>query len=97
MGALTTRCRLPRLRRRENVAAAQHQELRVRASLHGYRAGQRFRKSRYRYWRSEFGKCSALIAHIYGLTEQEFAHILSTFPLVPQETKDAALAEFRKM
>jgi hypothetical protein len=39
----------------------------------------------------------ALIAHLYGLTEQEFAHILTTFPLVPQETKDAALAEFRKM
>ncbi len=39
----------------------------------------------------------ALIAHLYGLTEQEFAHILSTFPLVPHETKDAALAEFMKM
>ena len=39
----------------------------------------------------------ALIAHLYGLTEPEFAHILSTFPLVPQETKDAALAEFRTM
>ena len=39
----------------------------------------------------------ALIAHLYGLTEQEFAHILSTFPLVPHETKDAALVEFRKI
>ena len=39
----------------------------------------------------------ALIAHLYGLTEKEFTHILTTFPLVPQETKDAALAEFRKM
>ena len=39
----------------------------------------------------------ALIAHLYGLTEQEFTHILSTFPLVPNETKDAALAEFMKM
>ncbi|MDA8376662.1 MAG: hypothetical protein M0Z50_06345 [Planctomycetia bacterium] len=38
-----------------------------------------------------------LIAHLYGLTEQEFTHILSTFPLVPNETKDAALAEFIKM
>lgn len=39
----------------------------------------------------------AFIAHLYGLTEKEFAHILSTFPLVPQEIKAAALAEFRKM
>ena len=38
----------------------------------------------------------ALIAHLYGLTEAEFTHILSTFPLVPQEIKDATLAEFRK-
>ena len=38
----------------------------------------------------------AQIAHLYGLTEAEFTHILSTFPLVPRETKDAALAEFRK-
>jgi hypothetical protein len=36
----------------------------------------------------------AIIAHLYGLTEPEFAHILSTFPIVPQETKAAALAEF---
>ena len=36
----------------------------------------------------------ALIAHLYGLTEKEFAHILSTFPLVPQEIKAAALWEF---
>ena len=39
----------------------------------------------------------ALIAHLYGLTESEFAHILSTFPLVPQETKSAALAAYRKI
>ena len=39
----------------------------------------------------------ARIAHLYGLTEKEFTHILSTFPLVAQETKDAALAEFRKI
>jgi hypothetical protein len=38
----------------------------------------------------------AIIAHLYGLTEPEFAHILSTFPIVPQETKAAALAEFKR-
>ncbi len=37
-----------------------------------------------------------MIAHLYGLTEEEFAHILATFPLVAPETKDAALAEFRQ-
>lgn len=36
-----------------------------------------------------------LVAHLYGLTEAEFAHVLSTFPLVPKETKDAALAAYR--
>ncbi len=38
-----------------------------------------------------------LVAHLYGLTEEEFAHILSTFPVVPQETKDAALAAYREL
>jgi hypothetical protein len=35
------------------------------------------------------------IAHLYGLTEFEFAHILTTFPIVPQPTKDAALQAYR--
>ena len=38
-----------------------------------------------------------LVAHLYGLTEEEFAHVLSTFPVVPQDTKDAALAAFREL
>lgn len=37
-----------------------------------------------------------MVAHLYGLTEDEFRHILSTFPLVKQEVKDAALEEFRR-
>ncbi len=36
-----------------------------------------------------------LIARLYGLTEAEFAHVLSGFPLVAQEVKDAALAAYR--
>jgi len=36
-----------------------------------------------------------LIAHLYGLTEDEFAYILTTFPLVKQPVKDAALAAYR--
>jgi hypothetical protein len=38
-----------------------------------------------------------IIAHLYGLTEAEFTHILSTFPIVPEDTKQAALDEYRKL
>ncbi len=38
----------------------------------------------------------AIIAHLYGLTEKEFAHILSTFPLVAREVKEAAMEEYRR-
>jgi hypothetical protein len=34
-------------------------------------------------------------AHLYGLTEAEFVHVLSTFPLVKQAIKDAALDAYR--
>jgi hypothetical protein len=36
-----------------------------------------------------------MVAHLYGLTEEEFAHILTTFPLVKQPVKDAALNAYR--
>lgn len=36
-----------------------------------------------------------LIAHLYGLTEEEFAHILSTFPLVDDAVKVAARNAYR--
>jgi predicted HTH transcriptional regulator len=38
-----------------------------------------------------------MIAHLYGLTETEFIHILSTFPIVSEDTKQAALDEYRKL
>ncbi len=31
-----------------------------------------------------------IVAHLYGLTEAEFAHVLTTFPLVPDPVKIAA-------
>jgi hypothetical protein len=37
------------------------------------------------------------VAHLYGLSEDEFAHVLRTFPLVAQSVKDAALAEYRTL
>ncbi len=39
----------------------------------------------------------AIIAHLYGLTESEFAHILKTFPIVKEEIKTAAMVEFKKL
>lgn len=35
-----------------------------------------------------------MIAHLYGLTEEEFAYILTTFPLVPETVKQAALEAY---
>lgn len=37
-----------------------------------------------------------LITHLYGLTEEEFRHILSSFPLVAQPIKDAAMDAYRE-
>lgn len=34
--------------------------------------------------------------HLYGLTEEEFIHILASFPIDPHKTKSAALAEFQR-
>jgi Putative DNA-binding domain len=36
-----------------------------------------------------------IIAHVYGLNEEEFRYILDTFPLVSHTVKDAALGAFR--
>src|SRR6218665_1337696 len=36
-----------------------------------------------------------IIAHVYGLTEEEFAYILGTFPIVPQAQKVAAQNAYR--
>ncbi|MBR8835779.1 MAG: ATP-binding protein [Stigonema ocellatum SAG 48.90 = DSM 106950] len=36
-----------------------------------------------------------MIAHLYGLTEEEFTYILSTFPIVPEQVKQDALEAYR--
>lgn len=36
-----------------------------------------------------------LVAHLYGLTDEEFLHILQTFPLVPEPEKVAAYNAYR--
>lgn len=38
-----------------------------------------------------------MVAHLYGLDEEEFAHVLSAFPLMSQATKDAALEAYRNL
>ncbi len=37
----------------------------------------------------------ARVARLFGLTAADFAHVLATFPLVPPDERDAALAAFR--
>ncbi|MEA2163774.1 MAG: hypothetical protein QOK37_1901 [Thermoanaerobaculia bacterium] len=37
----------------------------------------------------------AIVAHLYGLTEDEFRHILRSFPLVAEDVKARALETFR--
>lgn len=43
------------------------------------------------------GRLQALAARAYGITPDEFRHILSTFPLVGREEKEAALEAFVRL
>lgn len=36
-----------------------------------------------------------MIAHLYGLTEDEFSHILSTFRFVPEQVRGNAMTAYR--
>lgn len=38
-----------------------------------------------------------IVAHLYGLTEQQFEHVLATFPLVDPAVRNDALAAYRKL
>jgi hypothetical protein len=38
-----------------------------------------------------------IVAHLYGLTEEEFTYILATFPLVSETVKQAALEAYRTL
>ena len=39
----------------------------------------------------------ALVAGLYQLSADEFAHVLSTFPLVPREERDEAYREYKRL
>jgi hypothetical protein len=41
-----------------------------------------------------FAQLNALVAELYQLSRAEFEHVLSTFPLVPREEREAALRVF---
>jgi hypothetical protein len=41
-------------------------------------------------------KAQALAASTYGLEPDEYRHVLSTFPLVPLEERQAAFEEFTR-
>ena len=41
-------------------------------------------------------RLNGLVGRLYQLTVEEFEHVLATFPLVPREDRDAALAAFRR-
>jgi hypothetical protein len=41
-------------------------------------------------------RLNARVAQMYQLSAEEFAHVLSTFPLIPREERDEALREFQK-
>jgi hypothetical protein len=42
----------------------------------------------------EYFELQALVARLYGLSEAHFAHVLSTFPLIPTDVKTGCLEEF---
>ena len=41
-------------------------------------------------------RVQALAAHCYGLSEDEFSHVLTTFPLIDTSARDRAFEEFRR-
>ena len=44
-----------------------------------------------------FATLQALVAGLYQLSVSEFEHVLGTFPLIPQETREVALSCFREI
>ncbi|HVZ21035.1 MAG TPA: N-6 DNA methylase, partial [Vicinamibacterales bacterium] len=42
----------------------------------------------------EYAELQALVAHLYELTVDDFAHVLETFPLIDEATKNACLTAF---
>jgi hypothetical protein len=45
----------------------------------------------------EYAQLQARVARLYGLTREEFKHVLDTFPLIPASTRAAALTQFNEV
>jgi hypothetical protein len=43
----------------------------------------------------EYAELQALTARLYGLTEADLEHVLSTFPLIASDTKASVLSRFK--
>jgi hypothetical protein len=43
---------------------------------------------------SEYAELQALVAALYGLSKEEFEHVLGTFPLIPVSVREATFAAF---
>lgn len=70
--------------------SSEFNDLAKAARLSGYQEGVTDPKERAKI-RAEL---DAIVAHLYGLSEEEFAHVLITFPIVDQQSKDDTLAAF---
>jgi hypothetical protein len=45
----------------------------------------------------EYSELQALAANVYGLSLEEFRHVLGTFPLIPGGVRETALASFNAL
>jgi hypothetical protein len=42
-------------------------------------------------------RLNAVVAKLYQLTEEEFAHVLRTFPLIAKDERDRSMSEFLRL
>jgi hypothetical protein len=47
-------------------------------------------------WARRYARLQGLVAHAYELDEEQFAHVLSTFPLIDAAVREDALGSFRE-
>lgn len=73
--------------------SAEFDDLALKVGLRSHKEGATKSSER----TSLHAELDGIIAHLYGLTEEEFTHILSTFPIVEQSVKDAALDAYREV
>ena len=45
----------------------------------------------------EYAELQAIVARLYGLSQTDFRHVLSTFPLMPDDVRALCLARFNNL